>query len=424
MKLFRAGVPNEDLFTLLAENVRNPAQVLGDVHSFVAANAVGAERLTAFMEEYGIHDLEALAAVLQGRSEKAMREAIAAIPDGIYTSEVWNNPLGTPLRYPVKLTVKGDTIEVDFDGAPPQLPQGGLNCTLNYSASHATYPLKCMLTPNVRGNAGCYRPFSVKAPAGSALNCDKPMAVNLRTRTGWYIAPNIFTALAKAAPGRVQAATGLPVAVNIYGRDSASQIYSDHLFMGGGQGGSEAGDGVSALLWPTSAANTSVELFEQRVPVLVIEKAYVPDSGGPGRHRGGLGQRVSLRKLYGDGLPTLASVYPEGVGIQVPGLFGGKPGRSAGGVVRDATGTIILDCGTGQLVSTTTDQEIVEVHLSGGSGFGSPFERPLTAIASDLAEGYVTAEAAARDYGVVIGADGKLDVAASAQRREPGTAAE
>ena len=306
--------------------MRNPAQVLGDVHSFVAANAVGAERLTAFMSEYGIHDLEALAAVLQGRSEKAMREAIAALPDGVYTSEVWNNPLGTPLRYPVKLTVKGDTIEVDFEGAPPQLPQGGLNCTLNYSASHATYPLKCMLTPNVRGNAGDYRAFTVKAPEGSALNCDKPMAVNLRTRTGWYIAPNIFTALAKAAPGKVQAATGLPVAINIYGRDTAGQIYSDHLFMGGGQGGSEAGDGVSALLWPTSAANTSVELFEQRVPVLVIEKAYVADSGGPGRHRGGLGQRVCVRKLDGDGLPTLASVYPEGVGIAVPGLFGGKPG--------------------------------------------------------------------------------------------------
>lgn len=424
MKLFRAGQANEDLFTLLAENVRNPAQVLGDVHSFVSANAVGAERLTTFMNEYGIHDLEALAAVLQGRSEKAMREAIGALPDGVYKSEVWNNPLGTPLRYPVKLTVKGDSIEVDFEGAPPQLPQGGLNCTLNYSASHATYPLKCMLTPNVRGNAGCYRAFTVKVPEGSVLNCDKPMAVNLRTRTGWYIAPNIFTALAKAAPGHVQAATGLPVAINIYGRDAERQIYSDHLFMGGGQGGSEAGDGVSALLWPTSAANTSIELFEQRVPVLVTEKAFVPDSGGPGRHRGGLGQRVSVRKLDDDGLPTLASVYPEGVGIEVPGLFGGKPGRSAHGVVRDASGAVIKDCGTGQLVSTTTDHEIVEVCLSGGSGFGSPFERPLAAIARDLAEGYITPEAAVRDYGIVIGPDGKLDMPESARRREPGTAAE
>src|SRR4029453_4203544 len=233
-----------------------------------------------------------LAAVRQLRPDKAMREAIAALPGGARTSEAWNNPLGTPLRYPARPTCKGGTVGVDVRGPPPQLPQGGINCTLNYSASHATYPLKCMLTPNVRGNAGCYRAFTVKAPEGSALNCEKPMAVNLRTRTGWYIAPNIFTALAKAAPGRVQAATGLPVAINIYGRDAAGQIYSDHLFMGGGQGGSEAGDGVSALLWPTSAANTSVELFEQRVPVLVIEKAYVPDSGGPGRHRGGLGQRV------------------------------------------------------------------------------------------------------------------------------------
>jgi 5-oxoprolinase (ATP-hydrolysing)/N-methylhydantoinase A len=222
----------------------------------------------------------------------------------------------------------------------------------------------------------------------------------------------------------VQAATGLPVAIAIYGRDAEGRTYSDHLFMGGGQGGSSAGDGVSALLWPTSAANTSVELMEQRVPVLVLEKAYIPDSGGPGRHRGGLGQRVSVRKLEADGLATLASVYPEGVGIEVPGLFGGNAGRSARGIVRDAAGRIIRDCGTGELVITTTDQEIIEVCLSGGSGFGAPLERPIEAVARDLAEGYVTPEAAERDYGVVVGSDGKLDMAESARRRALGTAAE
>jgi 5-oxoprolinase (ATP-hydrolysing) len=423
MKLYRAGAPSEDLFALMAENVRNPAQVLGDVHSFVAANAVGAERLMAFMREYGIHDLEALAAVLQGRAEAAMREAIRALPNGTYTNEVWNNPLGEPLRYPLRLTVAGDAIELDFAGAPPQLPQGGLNCTLNYTAAHATYPLKCLLTPSVRGNAGCYRPFVVKAPEGSALNCDKPMAVNLRTRTGWYIAPNVFGALAKAAPERVQAATGLPVAVNIYGRDGDG-IYSDHLFMGGGQGGAAGHDGVSALLWPTSAANTSIELFEQRVPVLVEEKTYIADSGGPGRSRGGLGQRVALRKRDGDGLPTLASVYPEGVNIETPGLFGGGAGRSARGVVRDASGAIVRDCGTGELVTLTSDRELVEVSLSGGSGFGDPRTRPLAAVAHDLAEGFITPEAAERDYGVVVGRDGTLDLAESEKRRRLGTAAE
>src|ERR671937_2293122 len=119
MKLYRAGRPSEDVFALIAENVRNSAQVMGDIHSFMSANAVGAERLVSFMDEYGIQDLVALAAVLQGRSEKAMRDAIRALPDGVYTCEVWNNPLGEPMRYPVKLTVKADTIEVDFAGAPP-----------------------------------------------------------------------------------------------------------------------------------------------------------------------------------------------------------------------------------------------------------------------------------------------------------------
>ena len=424
MKLHREGVPNEDLFALIAENVRNPAQVLGDIHSFVAANAVGAERLVAFMREYGIHDLEALAGVLQGRSETAMRDAIRALPDGTYAGEVWNNPLGTPLRYPLKLVVAGDAIALDFAGAPPQLPQGGLNCTLNYTAAHATYPLKCLLTPAVRGNAGCYRPFTVQAPAGSVLNADKPMAVNLRTRTGWYIAPNVFGALAKAAPARVQAATGLPVAVNIYGHDPEGGIYSDHLFMGGGQGGSANRDGVSALLWPTSAANTSIELFEQRVPVLVIEKAFIPDSGGPGRQRGGLGQRVTLRKRDPDGRATLASVYPEGVKIEAPGLFGGHSGRSARGVVRDAAGAIVRDCGTGELVTLYSDQEYVEVALSGGAGFGDPRERALDAVARDLADGFISAAAAEADYAVAIRTDGTLDGAESERRRQLGTAAE
>lgn len=393
MKLVEAGKPNQTLFRLLAENVRNPGQVTGDVHSFVAANAIGADRLVAFMREYGMQDLRALAAVVQGRSEKAMREAIAALPDGVYRSEIENNPLGERLRYPLALTIAGDSITLDFAGAPAQLPQGGLNCTLNYTEAHATYPLKCMLTPNVRGNAGCYRPFQVKAPEGSILNASRPMAVNLRTRTGWYIAPNIFRALSEAAPDKVQANTGLPVAATIYGRDAEGGTYSDMLFMGGGQGASSHGDGKSGLLWPTSAANTSIELFETRVPVLVLEKTYVTDSGGPGRHRGGLGQRVSLRKLADDGLATFVAVYPEGVGKTNPGLFGGAPGGSARGLVRDGDGQVLRDCGTGELVPLSKPGEIVEVVLAGGAGFGDPAERPRAALDRDVGDGRVSAPA-------------------------------
>ena len=287
MMLVRAGVPNEDLLTLLGENVRKPKEVLGDIFSFVSANQLGAERLLRFMDDYGMHDLRALAAVVQNRAEAAMREAIRALPNDVYRSEAFNNPLGTRLSYPLKLTVRDDEIELDFEGAPPQQPQGGLNCTYSYTAAHATYPLKCMLSPQVRGNAGCYRPFTVKAPEGSILNCEKPASVNLRTRTGWYLAPNIFRALAQAAPSQVQAQTGLPHAVSIYGREASGHVYADHFFMGGGQGASARGDGKSALLYPTSAANTSIELMESRAPVLVLEKTLITDfgRGGPRTRR-------------------------------------------------------------------------------------------------------------------------------------------
>jgi 5-oxoprolinase (ATP-hydrolysing)/N-methylhydantoinase A len=402
MMLYRAGVPNDDLLAMIRENVRKPEEVLGDIHSFVAANALGAERLLAFMNEYGMHDLRAMAQVVQGRAESAMRNAIRALPDGVYTSEIWNNPLGAKLRYPVKVTVQGDAIELDFAGAPPQLPQGGLNCTFSYTEAHATYPLKCLLSPEVRSNAGCYRPFAVTAPEGSVLNCDRPASVNLRTRTGWYLAPNIFRALADAAPDRVQAATGLPVAVNIYGRTSDGEVYADHFFMGAGQGGSAHRDGKSALLYPTSAANTSVELMETRAPVLVLEKSFVIDSAGAGKHRGGCGVRTRLRKLHDDGLPTLASVYPEGVGVTVEGLRGGRHGGEVRGVVLNPAGEVLRDCGTGELVTLTRVDQIVEIQLAGGAGYGDPRARQPMLVQQDVAEGIISPEAARRDYGIKL----------------------
>jgi 5-oxoprolinase (ATP-hydrolysing)/N-methylhydantoinase A len=257
-----------------------------------------------------------------------------------------------------------------------------------------------MLTPSVRGNAGCYRPFIVKAPEGSILNCKRPVAVNLRTRTGWYLAPNIFRALSEAAQHQVQAFTGLPVAMNVYGQDPDGRTYSDMLFSGGGQGAWSRRDGKSGLLWPTSAANTSIELFEARCPVLVLEKGYLPDSGGAGEQRGGLGQRIRLRKLYDDGLTTLVSVYPEGVRNPIEGLEGGSPGGEASGRVVDADGQLLRDCGTGQLVQLTTTNEIVELILAGGSGYGNPRARSREKVLRDIALGYVTPQGAQRDYGL------------------------
>jgi len=420
MKLFKAGEPNEDLFQLLGENIRRPDQVLGDVHALVAAGVTGAKRINEFMEEYGMHDLEALATVVQNRAEVAMRKAINELPDGIYEHVVQGDGIDEIMTYPIKVSVQGDEIAVDFEGAPPQTERGGSNCTLSYTMAHATYPLKCILTPEVPGNAGCYRPMSVTAPRASIFNCEKPKAVDTRVRTGWYIAPNVFGALSDAAPDKVQGFTGIPSSALFHGVHPDGQYYSDHLFQGGGQGASNQGDGKSALLYPTSAANTSVELFESRVPVLVIEKGLVPDSGGPGRKRGGLAQVVVTRKLRNDGEPCHVGLYPNGVKAPMDGLFGGKPGLSGSAWIVDSDGEQI-DLGVGALTKLAQTDRRANLILAGGSGFGDPRTRTYEEVQQDLDEGYITPDSALRDYGCVVEADNWINQEASDALRAKNT---
>ncbi len=417
MKLYEAGQPDRSLFRLLAANIRNSDQVLGDVESLVTANALGAQRLVAFMEEYGLQDLAALAAVVQGRSEAATRAAIRAVPDGIYESEIENRPLGDVLRYRLRVHKSGDAIHVEHVEAPPTLPRGGLNCTMNVTAGHSSYPMKCMLTPGVRGNAGCYVPITVTAPEGTALNCAPPAAVAYRTRLSWFIGPNLYRAMAPAIPDKVQAFTGLPKSFGFYGRNNQGRVSSDHFFMGGGQGASSRADGKSGLLFPTSAANTPVELLESRMPVLVLEKGLVADTGGAGRHRGGLGQRMRARRLVAGTEPMMVGLYPEGWGLKPEGLFGGRPGGPGRGTVKRPDDATPRDVGTGEMVSLLDALTEIEGQIAGGSGFGEPRERSLEAVQADLEDGYITAEGAARDYDVVLGPDGRIDPVATARRR-------
>ncbi len=400
MKLVSQGAENEDLFRLMAENIRDSEQVLGDVRSFIAANATGAVRMRSFMDEYGMHDLTAFAQVVQQLSEKAMREAISNLKDGTYHSEISNNPMGETMTFPLKITVQGDAIELDFEGAPPQTKKGGINCTLSYTTAHATYPLKCMLTPNVRGNAGCYRAFTVKAPKGSILNCEKPAPVSLRTRTGWYIAPNIFRAMAEAAPEVVQSFSGLPSLLSFYGKTDDGALFYELLLLGGGQGASAASDGKSSLLWPTSAATSSIEMLESRSPIVVWEKALMTDSGGAGQFRGGLGVRVRISRRLEDGHDIRAIVSPEGVGLPVQGLFGGTPGLTAHGrILSLASGEIVSDCGTGMILDLSNTDQVIELQLAGGSGYGDPKSRDAARISEDLRQGYISAERAQSIYG-------------------------
>ncbi|WP_428658839.1 hydantoinase B/oxoprolinase family protein [Reyranella sp.] len=418
MKLYEAGKPDKSLLRMLHSNVRNPDQVLGDIQSMITANALGGQRLLAFMAEYGLEDLAALAAVVRARSEAATRAAIRAVPDGVYESELEARPGAVELlRFKVRVHKKDDTIRIEHVDPPPEVPRGGVNCTMNVTAAHSSYPVKCMLTPNVRGNAGCYAPITVTAAPHTSLNCDPPAAVAYRTRISWWIGPNLYRALAPAIPDKVQAFTGMPKAFGFYGRNLQGRVASDHFFMGGGQGASQRQDGKSGLLFPTSAANTPVELLESRMPVVILEKSLVADTGGPGTRRGGLAQRMRARRLATSKDPITVGLFPEGHGIHVQGLFGGLPGGGAVGFVKRPDGTV-HNVNTGETVTMTDERLEIDATIAGGSGFGPPHERALEDIAADLENGYITSEGAARDYGCVMTADGRIDIEATLRQRE------
>jgi 5-oxoprolinase (ATP-hydrolysing) len=404
MKLYRRGEPNREVLALIEHNVRKGQMVLGDLQAQLSANRVGAHRLLEFMEEYGMEDLVDLARTVQRRSEAAMRSAIAALPDGDYHGEVLVDALEMGvLRLRAQVEVRGDELAVDWVEAPPQVPRGGINCTFSYTAAHTVYALKCLLTPDTPSNAGCFRPISVRAPGGSILNCHYPAPVNVRTMTGWYLAPALFQALQPVLPKRVQSFTGMPMSVAAYGVEDGDRTFNDHLFQGGGQGASAGADGKSALLFPTSAANTSVEMFETRTPLLVEAKELIPDSGGAGRHRGGLGQRVAVRKLVDDGRPVLCSLLPQGIRFDTPGLAGGGSGRRAA-IVLEADGRCLSNEEVGGLAVLRRPEERLILELAGGSGYGPPLQRPLAEIEADLAQGLVT-EAGLEPYGCLP--DGK-----------------
>ena len=399
LKLYKEGKPNAQLIEIIENNVRLPSMVMGDIHAMVSANEVGAERVRAFMDEYGLDDLEELTNAIQTRTERAVRAGISALPDGAYEAEQWCDGVDEPFRFRLRATVKGDSLEVEFLDVPPQLPQGGTNITYSILVSDLIYLIKCILTPDVPGNDGDFRPVTVKAPEGSVFNCTRPAAVNQRTRSLWNVAPALMHALAPIIPDRIRAHTGYPVSFKTYGHTSEGDAFNDHMFQGGGQGASSREDGQSALLFPTSAGNVSVEMFEMRTGFLVEEKEFIPDSGGPGKFRGALGQRVTIRRRPKEsGGQYFIGVWPTGLRYDTPGLNGGGHGgrmrlygaEAPGGPVRDYFGGVFVDL----------DEKLrITLELPGGAGFGDPADRDPEALRRDLAEELVTLEAAQSQYG-------------------------
>lgn len=400
---FKEGVLNELIVDFVRWNVRVPDMVIGDLYAEAAANEVGAQKVLALLDEYGLEDLQALGTEIQSRTDAAMRKAIAAIPPGEYVGEAEFDEINL-LKIKATVTFDGETVTVDYAGSSPQQPMGGINCTYSYTQGQTSYCLKYLLIPDVPENEGCYGPVRIVAPEGSVMNCTFPASVRTRTRSGWYAHSAINAALADVLPERVMAPNGLMGGISAYGRDPRGRQYYAHFFDGGGMGAGQRADGSPSLIFPSSASNVPIEMFEVAAPILMHEKEYLADSGGAGKHRGGLGQRASFSRLPGWPEPVIVNFWAHRMRVPPFGLAGGGDALASTVAIdgKELTREEFLTKTEG--LALDDDSTICTSDIAGGGGFGSPLERPTEQVLADVMDGYVSATAAEEQYGVIVDA--------------------
>lgn len=421
LKLQRAGELNDDLKEMICANTRTPEVTWGDINAQLMTNNYGLEKLAELFGKHGT------AAVLEcwGRwmdiCEAELRREILKVPDGVYGPETDyldddGIELDRPHRISASLEVKGDRLEfvLDSDGEA----RGPINLRPCVSRNFIECLVKMVFVPTLPVNGGLSRPVGVRYPAeGSLLNPRYPAPVNMYVRPSQMVTSVVMRTLAKAVPGRVPApGSGAGGSLSSSGRHpETGRWYSQYEIFNGGSGARPFADGVSAMdELVVNVMNTPVEALESEFPVRVERYELATDSAGPGTFRGGLGTRRHWRILADDASVNLRT---DRFKHASPGLFGAaaaRPSRAAlnpgaeGG--RDLTSKVAgLELKRGDLVSW---------ELAGGGGWGNPRERDPERVRRDVANGYVSIEAARRDYGVALRADDMtVDMAETAALR-------
>jgi N-methylhydantoinase B len=359
---YRGGVRNRDLVNVIRNNVRVPDMVLGDLEAQVAANHATAQALAEFLAESPL-DLTDVIGALQNRSEAALRTAISRIPDGTYTSEIVSDGYDEDITLRCRMSVCGDQLDIDYAGSSPQ-SRRGINSVFNYTQSYTIYGLKCVLDPDTPNNAGCARPIRITAPEGSILNPRWPAPTLARHMVGNLLPSLVFSALAPVCAERIQADSGsAPIWPVRFDGTEDGRPFTVTVQYSGGQGARGSKDGMSAISFPANASNTPVEVLESIAPLVILEKRLIADSGGAGKFRGGMGQRIMVKSLAGG--PLRVSILAQRLRHAAAGLLGGEPGRP---------GQIRVDGRRydSQLVATVPPGGVVDLELPGGGGWGTP----------------------------------------------------
>lgn len=413
VKLLEGGRYNEQLWRVVLANHRTPRNTWGDFHAMIGALNVGERRLLALVDRYGLPTVSDGANALIEYSERRLRVEITALPDGRYEAEMLVEDDGVstePFGVRVAVVIRGDEVIADFTGSSPQV-RGPMNCTYVVAASAVYNAVFCVTDPQmlIPRNSGCYRPLRLVAPAGSVVNVMHPgPSVGGNTDLQPKLIDLLLAALAQAVPERVAAGSGGSSSNLLFGgiHPETGAYYSNYHFDGMGAGATAMKDGNDAeITRHSNCRNTPIEVFEHRYPLRTREYRLVPDSGGPGEHRGGLSTQRTLLVTADE--MTFSALFDRSR-IPPSGLFGGGPGVGSELLVRragepefrrfDEVFGVASPTKFTNVVLRRGDE--LRYRTPGGAGFGDPAARDPAQVREDVLEGYVSAGAATAQYGV------------------------
>ena len=417
VKLMERGERNEDVWKLILMNHRTPRSTWGDLHAMVGALNVGEQRLQSLFSRYGIERVGLINDALFDYSERRMREEIAAIPDGEYLWEDVVEDDGVvpdkPYWIRARVFVDGSDIIFDFRESDDQA-QGPCNMTFGSIMSAAYNAMLQVTDPTIPKNAGCYRPIHVLTRPGSIVNVQPPgPSVGGNSEIHPRVVDLILAALAPAIPDRVAASSGGNSCSFLFGgwHPKTGEYFTNYHIEGIGWGGTAVGNGNNSQnVINGNCRNTPIEIFETRFPIRIGWLRLIPDSGGAGQTRGGLACERMLEVLSPD---LTVAEFTDRMTTQAWGLFGGLPGSSTAtfmrprgtdewATVQDLFGTVSNSKYSGIKLK---EGDCVMLRTAGGGGYGPPESRDPALVETDVADGFVTREAALRYYGVRIAPD-------------------
>jgi N-methylhydantoinase B len=416
LKLYEAGRANDAIFRLIEKNSRQPVQVLGDIRAQLAACSNGERALLRLIARYGTQALRRYTAELHNYAERLIRAEIASLPDGTYVFDDFLDGLGEhpePIRFRASLTISGDHIAIDWSGTSPQV-KAAINGPMPTTKAMSYLAVRCAIGAPIPNCEGYMRAITVTAPLGSIVNPTEPAACGARGIICFRMFDCLLGAFAQVLPDRIPAANeGGASSPNISGRDGDNQPFMVSGGLLGCWGGSAQRDGQEGVSNPAAnLGNTPIELLEARQPVEVTRYAFVQNSGGPGRSRGGAALMYGYRLLTDEAVLIMRSDRRT---IQPYGLSDGLAGTPSWNLLNPGPGQRVLPVCPMERVAMVRGDTFLHIQ-AGGGGFGNPLERDPDKVRLDVLNDLITVAYAADVYGVVIEGN-RIDLPATQARR-------